>query len=136
MVNNSSIVSKNQKNDNNLRKTRVKAIIGGCVCGLVNGLFGGGGGMIVVPLLSLVIAMPVKKAHATAILIILPLSIVSAFFYLAFGSIDTGVILPVGVGVLGGGILGALLLKKLSSKWVMIIFSFIMAVAGAKMLFF
>jgi len=117
-------------------KNKVKAIVGGCFCGLINGLFGGGGGMIVVPILTLALALPIKKAHATAILIILPLTIISTIFYLLFGSVNFSLILPVGVGVLIGGILGALLLKKLSSKIVVIIFAVLMFAAGIKMLLF
>ena len=35
---------KKTKNDEKNRKNKVKAVIGGCFCGLINGLFGGGGG--------------------------------------------------------------------------------------------
>ena len=127
---------KKTKNDEKNRKNKVKAVIGGCFCGLINGLFGGGGGMIVVPILTMALGLAVKKAHATAILIILPLSIISTFFYLFFGSSNFEIIFPVGIGVILGGVLGAFLLKKLSSKWVVIIFSVLMASAGVKMLVF
>lgn len=117
-------------------KKKIIAIVGGCFCGLINGLFGGGGGMIVVPILTIGLSLAVKKAHATALLIILPLSIISAVFYLFFGSGNFEIVLPVGIGVVLGGVLGAFLLKKLSSKWVVIIFSVLMAAAGVKMLVF
>ena len=95
----------------------------GLIAGLINGVFGGGGGMIVVPMLTNLLDCKQKLAHATAILIILPLSIVSGLFYAAFGSINLRVGLPTGAGVIIGGVIGALLLKKLSSKIVVIIFS-------------
>ncbi len=112
------------------------AIVAGSLAGFFNGLFGGGGGMIVVPMLIHLLNCPPKKAHATAILIILPLSIVSGLFYLAFGTLNVSVALPTGIGVILGGIAGALLLSKLSNRWVLIIFSVVMAIAGVKMLFF
>ena len=112
------------------------AVLTGCVAGVVNGVFGGGGGMLVVPMLSFLIKYPPKTAHATAILIILPLSIVSGLFYASFGNFFLQVGIPVGVGVVVGGILGAFLLSKLPSKIVVVIFSIIMAAAGVKMLFF
>ena len=77
-----------------------------------------------------------KNSHATAILIILPLSLISGVLYLSFGNFSLDVGVPVIIGIITGGILGAILLSKLSSKWVMIIFSIVMAVAGGKMLFF
>ena len=125
-----------EKVDENSIKKKIIAVVGGCFCGLINGLFGGGGGMIVVPILTIGLSLAVKKAHATALLIILPVSIISAIFYFVFGSCDFEVVLPVGIGVLLGGVLGAFLLKKLSSKWVVIIFSVLMAFAGVKMLVF
>ena len=117
-------------------KKIVYSIIIGIFAGFINGLFGGGGGMIVVPLLMWLLKLPSKNAHATAILIILPLSIVSGLFYAAFGNLDVGVLVPAGLGVVAGGVLGALLLKKLSSKWVVVIFALAMAAAGVKMLVF
>ena len=125
------------KNENKFTtKQKIYAILTGVSCGVINGVFGGGGGMIVVPMLTYLLKYEEKYAHATAILIILPLSIVSSIFYISFGNLELGLLLPVGVGVVAGGTAGALLLSKLSSKWIGIIFSLVMAAAGIKMLFF
>ena len=132
MQNSKSIKSK-QTND---KKLNFYAVLTGSIAGIINGLFGGGGGMIVVPMLVMLLKFVPQKAHATAILIILPLSIVSGLFYAAFGSFDVAVGIPVAIGVVFGGVLGALLLSKLSSKWTIIIFSIVMAAAGVKMLLF
>ena len=120
----------------NLKKEKIISVIAGCVTGLINGLFGGGGGMIVVPILTSLLNCKPKSAHATALMIILPLSLVSGLFYAAFGSVDFGVGIPVTIGVVAGGVIGAFLLSKLSSKWIVIIFSLAMAAAGIKMLLF
>ena len=119
-----------------VNKMNLFAIITGLIAGLVNGVFGGGGGMIVVPMLTNLLKCKQKLAHATAILIILPLSIVSGLFYAAFGDFNLRVGVPTGLGVIIGGIVGALLLKKLSSKIVVVLFSVLMVAAGVKMLFF
>ncbi len=110
--------------------------ITGGLAGFFNGLFGGGGGMIVVPMLVYLLKRNPKTAHATAILIILPLSVLSGIFYASFGAFDFATGIPVSIGVIIGGIIGALLLSKLSSKRVMFVFAFVMAVAGIKLLFF
>ena len=114
----------------------IKKIIAGLLTGILNGLFGGGGGMVLVPMLTKLMGEDTKKAHATAILIILPMSIVSGIFYAAFGSFDLDIGIPVMIGVVAGGIAGALLLKKISSKSVTAIFYVVMAIAGLKMLLF
>lgn len=111
-------------------------VITGIASGAINGLFGGGGGMIVVPMLVYFLKKDPKTAHATAIMIILPMSIVSGLFYAVFGTFQVRIGVPVGIGVIVGGTLGALLLNKLSSKWIVIVFSTLMAVAGVKMLIF
>lgn len=128
---------------NGVKKDRKKTINNVLICiatgalsGVINGVFGGGGGMIVVPMLSRLLKYKERRAHATAILIILPLSIVSGLLYFVFGNFNLSIGTPVVIGVVIGGVLGALLLSKLSSKWVVLFFSIIMAFAGGKMLFF
>ncbi len=108
----------------------------GALTGLINGFFGGGGGMVIVPVLLYVNKLTVKAAHATALLVILPVSIVSGIFYLGIDSFDAGLLLNVGLGVLAGGAIGALLLKKASNTLITVIFSVLMAAAGVKLLFF
>ena len=53
----------------------------GAAAGFLNGLFGAGGGVAVVPLLEWS-GLESKKAHATSIAVILPLCVFSALFYL------------------------------------------------------
>lgn len=129
-----------KKEKENAKKNQVKnfwlSIMVGAITGFINGIFGGGGGMIVVPMLKFILKYSEKQSHATAILIILPLSIASGLFYSAYGRVNFQTFLPIVIGVVGGGVVGALLLKKLSSKWISIIFCLVMAIAGAKMLFF
>lgn len=111
-------------------------ILCGAVIGFVNGFFGGGGGMIAVPVLERVLKNKTKTAHATAILIILPLCIVSAIIYIISGYFKLKIGLSAGAGVIAGGVLGAVLLSKLNNKVIRIIFAVIMTAVGFKMVFF
>ncbi len=110
-----------------------------CICGaligFVNGFFGGGGGMICVPLLERLLNLPNKYSHATAIVIILPISFVSAVIYFLGGHLQTIPFVTVGSGVVLGGILGSFLLKFLPSKIIRIIFVIIMLAGGIRLLF-
>ena len=115
------------------RKNRpLLSAIFGVAVGAANGLFGGGGVMIAVPALTLT-GVPSKKAHATAIAIILPLSLISGAVYLAKGAADPSVILPSCAGVFVGGIVGALLLKKINSRGLSLLFYALMIAAGLKL---
>lgn len=104
--------------------------------GFVNGFFGGGGGMLLVPMLEKVLKVPVKKSHATAIAIILPVSVAGAITYLISGYFDLAPFLGVSGGCVAGGVAGALLLKKLSSGAVGVAFSLIMIGVAVKLIFF
>lgn len=115
------------------RKNRpLLSAIFGVAVGAANGLFGGGGGMIAVPALTLT-GVPSKKAHATAIAIILPLSLISGAVYLSKGAAEPSVILPSCAGVFVGGIVGALLLKKINSRGLSLLFYALMIAAGLKL---
>ncbi len=119
-----------------MKNKKFVKITAGSIVGLICGLFGGGGGMLVVPVLQHFFDYKAKNAHATAIAIILPLTIVSTIFYMFKVNLQFEVALTVSTGVFVGGVLGAMLLKKISSKLLCVSFSIIMLVAGAKLLFF
>ena len=112
----------------------ILAIFGG-LAGFINGFLGGGGGVLVVSLLLTVMALPQKNAQATALLIILPLTIVSAVVYLFKGVVDWEPTLWATLGVVIGGVVGALLLSKLKSDVIKIIFAVVLILGGIKMLF-
>ena len=116
-------------------KKKAAMILAGLFIGAVNGLFGAGGGMLAVPCLTYIGSLDEKSAHATAIALILPLCLVSSIAYGVGASFENGVILPTVLGVTIGGILGACLLKKLSSNVVSFLFYALMTFAGFKMIF-
>lgn len=116
-------------------KKKAAMILAGLFIGAVNGLFGAGGGMLAVPCLTYIGSLDEKSAHATAIALILPLCLVSSIAYGVGASFENGVILPTVLGVTIGGILGACLLKKLSSNVVSFLFYALMLFAGLKMIF-
>ncbi len=111
-----------------------RTLLGGGV-GLAASVFGGGGGMVAVPMLRGV-GLSEKGAHATAILLILPVSVLSFLLYAFKGLYDFSVLLPTAIGVSAGGVLGAKLLGKLPVKAVNIVFAILQLFAGIFLLFF
>lgn len=108
-------------------------ILCGALIGLVNGFFGGGGGMLCVPILEKIIGLESKKAHATTLCVILPLCIVSALIYIYNNNIDFVNLSWVSLGAITGGIIGAIFLSKINSKWLRVIFAILMLGVGVKM---
>ena len=109
--------------------------ISGVLVGLANSLFGGGGGMLAVPLLGKT-GLNEKQSHATAILVILPVSLLSFFLYAFKGYCNFQVLIPTAIGVFFGGILGAKWLKNLPTSTVNILFALLQALAGIFLCFF
>ena len=114
-------------------KKLIKKLIASAIIGLTNGFFGGGGGMICVPLLENIYEIDNKKSHATTLVIIFPLSLVSSAIYIAENTIDFLSLLYISLGVTVGGIIGAFLLKKLNNKVIRVVFAVVMFAAGLKM---
>lgn len=114
-------------------KNIVLIILASTLIGFTNGFFGGGGGMLCVPLLEKCLNINNKKAHATTIAVIVPLSLVSSVVYFLKNDLEFVNLLYTSIGVFIGGALGAVLLKKFSGKVIRVIFAIIMLAAGIKM---
>ena len=114
-------------------KSHWKHLLIGLVTGLLNGLFGSGGGVIVVTAMEKFLRIGAKKSHSTAIAIVLILSLTSSFFYLKSGFLDWHILLTALGGCLGGFI-GAKLLQKIPKKWLKIGFGAAIIVSAIKMI--
>ena len=114
-------------------KSKIKLIVSGLAIGVVNGFFGGGGGMVCVPILENSLKLESKKSHATALAVMFPLSLASAVIYLIRVQVDWQTLGFVTLGFIVGGIVGAYLLKKLNNIVVRAIFVIVVFVAGVKM---
>ena len=108
-------------------------VLGGLGAGVINGLLGAGGGMVAVPLLS---AMGVrgKRSHATALMVIVPLSAVSAVLYLVQGRVGFADALPWLPGSLLGAYLGSRLMPKIATGWLKLLFGGLMLWGGVRLL--
>lgn len=111
---------------------KIKKIFFGFLIGLVNALFGAGGGMIAVPFLKS-LGLSQKQAQATAICVILPLTVISVTIYLRrgyFSFSDAFEFLAFGFP---GALLGTLLLSKLKNSFLQNLFSLFMLWAGFRL---
>ena len=94
------------------KRSWVVAVLLGTAAGLMSGIFGVGGGIVMVPLLVALYALDQRRAAATSLLAIIPIATASAAGYALSGNVDVhaAVILLVS-GILGGQ-LGAWLLPR------------------------
>ncbi|MBQ7875763.1 MAG: sulfite exporter TauE/SafE family protein [Clostridia bacterium] len=110
----------------------IKNILWGIPIGFINGFFGSGGGVIAVLVLRKFLDVDDKRAHATALGIILPLSCASLFMYKK-AEVDFFIVLLCAIGGAVGSIVGAKMLNKIPKKWLKIVFGTVMILSGVRM---
>ncbi len=115
------------------KKIAVKAAFGGLI-GAVNGFLGAGGGLICVPLL-MKIGMERKVAHANAVAVIFPITLVSAVCYMLQGRVELNDAIIYIPGGLIGAFLGTIIMKKISPNLIRRIFGGFMIWAGWRLIF-
>lgn len=108
--------------------------LAGAAAGIANGFFGGGGGMILVPLLVRRCGLSQRQAFATSVAVILPLCILSSVIYFLRGSLDVMTALPYLAGGLIGGWVGGKVFKKLNMVWLRRAFALLILYGGIKAL--
>lgn len=113
----------------------IKNSLIGIFTGFINGIFGSGGGTLLVPILNNIVKIEEHKSHATALSIIIFLTSASSVIYISRGTYDINLTLKVAAGSILGGILGAKLLSKVTGKVLRISFGAIMIIAALRMVF-
>lgn len=111
----------------------MKKFFMGIFCGLLNGLFGSGGGVAAVPLLESSKLDP-KESHATSVALIFTLSLATTVSYLLGDKLDFGLTwkyIPFGVI---GAVIGAVLLKKIPNSLLRRVFGIIILLAAFRIL--
>lgn len=94
------------------------ALIGiGLLGGFLSGLFGIGGGILMVPLLVLLLKIDQRHASALSLAGVLPAAIVGSITYALQGSVDVFAAALIAVGGIGGALIGTRLLRVLSLGW-------------------
>lgn len=108
----------------------------GALGGFLSGMFGVGGGIVMVPLLMLVAKMDQRRATATSLLAIVPTSLVSAITYGVNGEVDVVAGLLVATGAMVGAPIGSRLLRRLPLdvlRWMLVA---LLVVVALRLIFF
>lgn len=107
----------------------------GIFTGFINGVFGSGGGTLLVPILNNILKVEEHKSHATALAIIIFLSTTSSLVYISKGTFDINLTIQAAIGSIIGGVIGAKLLSKVNGKFLRIGFGIVMIIAAFRMVF-
>lgn len=119
-------------NSRELTRRQVAGLVGiGMLAGFFSGLFGIGGGILVVPALVVLLTLDQRQAVGTSLLAILPAATISAISYGVSGSVDLGVAAVLAVGAVAGAQFGSWLLERISrrvAQWAFVAFIVVMIV--------
>ena len=85
----------------------------GLVAGFLSGLFGVGGGILIVPALILLLGFDQRVAAGTSLAAIVPMAIVGVISYAVEGSVDWIAAVLLSVAAIGGAQIGSHLLNRL-----------------------
>jgi len=105
------------------------------VAGLLSGLLGIGSGAVKVLAMDKAMKLPFKVSTTTSNFMIGVTAAAGAGIYLSRGYIDPGLAMPVMLGVLGGSLLGAQLLGGAKVRVLRLVFSGVVAVLAAQMIY-
>lgn len=115
-------------------KSRVPVVVlVGILAGFLSGLFGVGGGILIVPGLVLVAAMDQRMAHGTSLAAVLPIAASSMVTYWAHDHIDWPVVLFLAIGAVGGAVLGTKLLQVLPHRTLGLAFAVLLLASAARL---
>jgi uncharacterized membrane protein YfcA len=105
----------------------------GIAAGFLAGLFGVGGGLLIVPGLVLAAGMEQRLAHGTSLAAVVPISIASVVTYALHDNVDWPAALWLSVGAVGGAVVGTKLLHVLPHRTLVMVFSVVVLASAVRL---
>lgn len=117
-------------------RTRTLRVVGvGLVAGFLSGLFGVGGGILIVPALVLLLGFTQRLAHGTSLAAVLPIAVSSLTSYAVEDKVDWAVGGLLAIGAVTGAVLGTHILHRLPHDLLAIAFSLLLTATAIRLLF-
>ena len=115
------------------RRTLALAAIGS-VAGLFSGLFGVGGGIVMVPLLLLWLSYGEREAAGTSLAAIVVIATAAALTHGAYGNVRLTEGLLVGLPAVGGVLAGAWLQQRIEPRTVRLLFAGLLVLTAGELI--
>lgn len=114
------------------------ALVGtGLLAGIMAGMFGIGGGNIIVPVLALFFHFPAKRAIATSLgALLLPIGLPGVIYYYQAGTLDLAAAAWIALGIFLGTVFGVLINIKLPSRSVKILYGLFLVFVAVRFFFY
>lgn len=109
-------------------------VLVGLAAGVLAGLFGIGGGVLIVPALVYFAAMPIKTATGTSLgALLLPVGLLGAITYWKAGNLDVRASVLLAVGLFVGAYFGARLAQAMHPALLQRLFAVFLALVAVRM---
>jgi uncharacterized protein len=105
----------------------------GTLAGLFSGLFGVGGGSVIVPLLVLWLGYGERAATATSLAAIVFIAAFAAATQGLYGNVHVGDALLVGIPAVGGVLIGAWLQQRLHNRVISLLFAGVLVTSAVEL---
>jgi uncharacterized membrane protein YfcA len=106
----------------------------GTAAGAFSGLFGVGGGTVIVPLLIVWLAYGEREATGTSMAAIILIAIFAVAFQTAYGNVDVGKAALVGIPAIGGAVAGTALQQRLPERAISLIFAALLVIIAIELI--
>jgi uncharacterized protein len=111
-----------------------KVLLIGVIAGFLSGIFGVGGGILIVPALVMAAAYPQRLAHGTSLASVLPIAAAGLIGFTLADSVDWVAALALVAGSVVGAMIGTRLLQVLPVRVLALAFSGVLLLTAARML--
>ena len=106
----------------------------GTLGGVFSGLFGVGGGSVIVPLLILWLGFDERRATATSLAAIVVIAGVAASIHAAYGNVHVEEGVLVGLPAVGGVLFGTWLQQRVHVRWITLGFAALLVAVAVRLL--
>ena len=111
----------------------LKLMVIGTLAGLFSGLFGVGGGSVIVPLLVLWLAYDERSATATPLAAIIFIAAFGAAAQGLYGNVNVLDAALIGLPAVGGVVIGTWLQQRLSTRWISLLFAAVLVASAVEL---
>ena len=115
------------------RRQLAETVLVGLAAGFLSGLFGVGGGILIVPALVLVLGISQRLAHGTSLAAVLPIAVSGLIGFAVEDSVDWPVALALTAGAMAGAVIGTKALTVLSPTALARVFAVVMLISAARL---
>jgi len=112
----------------------VKLLAVGTAAGAFSGLFGVGGGTVIVPLLILWLGYEEREATGTSLTAIVIIAAVAAVVQGLYGNIDVSKAALIGIPAVGGVLVGTWLQQRIPTEWISFVFAALLVAVAVELL--